>query len=272
MIDSHCHLVDRKFSSDLPEVLLRAEENGIEAIVTIADSLEESKACIELSEKYQQIFCSVGVHPHGSSQWSEDSDKQMRHLIQSSPKVKAVGEIGLDYHYDNSPRDVQRYVFRTQLALAKELDIPAVIHCRNAIGDLKKIINEVGHSPYVIHCCTEQWGNVESLVKAGALLGFTGIATYPSYSFRTSPKSEDIRETIKQCPLSQMMVETDAPYLAPDFYRGKRNEPAFVVEVAKVIAEIKGVPLEEVDAQITKNTVEFYRIAPASLRKASVGE
>lgn len=269
MIDSHCHLADKKFSSDLPEVLLRAEENGIEAMITIADSLSESKACIALAEEYPQIFCSVGVHPHHAKEWKKDDLNALKTLCSSSSKVCAIGEIGLDYHYDFSPHDVQIDVFREQIALAKELNMPAVIHCRNALNhspanadldsgqaieDIKKIINEVSPLSYVIHCCTEQWGNVESLVKDGALLGFTGIATYP--------KSDDIRETIKQCPITQMMIETDAPYLAPDSHRGKRNEPAFVVEVAKIIADIKGVSIDEVGAQITKNTVEFYRLAP----------
>ena len=254
MIDSHCHLADRKFSSDFPDVLLRAEEHGIEAMITIADTLKESRKCIEIAEKYSQVFCTIGVHPHAAKHWQDGDINQIKRLITSSSKVKAIGEIGLDYHYDNSPRDVQRDVFRTELALAKELGMPTVIHCRNAIGDLKKIIEEVSPSSYVIHCCTEQWGDVESLVKAGALLGFTGIATYP--------KSEDIRDVIKQCSLDQMMIETDAPYLAPTPHRGKRNEPAYVREVAKLIAEIKEVSLEEVDSQTTKNTVEFYKLAP----------
>ena len=254
MIDSHCHLADIKFSSDLSDVLLRAEEHGIDAMITIADTLKESRECIKIAEEYLQVFCTVGVHPHVAKHWQDGDVDQMKRLIKSSSKVKAIGEIGLDYHYDNSPRDVQRDVFRTQLVLAKELDMPVVIHCRNAIVDLKKIINEVSHSPYVIHCCTEKWGDIESLIKTGALLGFTGIATYP--------RSEDIRDVIKQCPFKQMMIETDAPYLAPAQYRGKRNEPAYVHEIAKIIAEIRGIPLEEVDTQTTKNTVEFYHLAP----------
>jgi TatD DNase family protein len=185
----------------------------------------------------------------------------------SSEKAVAIGEIGLDYYYDNSPRDVQRKVFEAQLQIAKDLDVPVVIHSRDApnqssaetdsgsgqaIDDLKKIIDEVDYERIVIHCCTEKWEDVSDLVGRGFILGFTGIATYA--------KSEHIRNVIKNCPLEQMMIETDSPYLAPEAQRGKRNEPAFVVEVAKLIAEIKGVEYEEVDRVTEKSTMDFYNI------------
>ena len=260
MIDSHCHLADRKFSRDLDQVLLRAEEHGIEGMVTIADTLKESQKCLELAEKYDpahregcgtpQIFCTIGVHPHHAKFWKESDKDQIKRMVASSPKVKAIGEIGLDYHYDNSPRDVQRSVFKAQLELAKELDLPTVVHCRNAIDDTKKIISEVKPEKLVLHCCTEVWEDVEDLVKNGFLLGFTGIATYP--------QAEDIRNVIKHCPVEQMMIETDSPYLAPIPHRGKRNEPAYVRQVAILVSKLKGIPLEEVDRITTKNTVEFF--------------
>ncbi len=250
MIDSHCHLADKQFSSDLDAVLKRAKDAGVERCIAIADDIKESEKCLSLAEKLEQVFCTVGVHPHVSGQWSEGSSQKLISMVKSSKKTVAVGEIGLDYHYDNSPRDVQRDVFRIQLELAKELNMPAVVHCRDAIQDLKQIIQDVDPPSLVLHCCTEQWENVSSLVERGYFLSFTGIATYP--------KAEDIRETIKQCPLEQMMVETDAPYLAPIPHRGKRNEPAFVVEVAKLLAELKGKSLEEIDDITTKNTVEFF--------------
>ncbi|MBU0767017.1 TatD family hydrolase [Patescibacteria group bacterium] len=249
MIDSHCHLADRKFTRDLDQILLRAKEAGVEKCVTIADTLKESKQCIEIAEKYPEVFATVGVHPHGSRAWGV-GDRDNLILMLKKDKVVALGEIGLDYHYDNSPRDVQRDVFKIQLELAKELDVPVVVHCRSAIADLKSIIEEVDHKKIVLHCCTEKWEDVEWLVEKGAMIGFTGIATYP--------KSQEIREVIGNCPLEQIMIETDAPYLAPDPHRGKRNEPAFVVEVAKLIARLKNVSLEEVDKMTTKNTVEFY--------------
>ncbi len=258
MIDSHCHLADKAFAGDLPEVLLRAEEHGVEAMVTIGDSLEESRRCIELAEVRDQVFCTVGVHPHNAKDWRDGDGQRLRALAQSSPKVKAIGEIGLDYHYDHSPRDVQRRVFREQLAIAKELNIPAVIHCREAIADVRKILEEMWPIACVIHCCTEAWSAVEPLVTRGAFLGFTGIATYP--------KAEAIRETIASCPMERMLIETDAPYLAPVPHRGKRCEPAFVRDVAACVAGIKHVPLAEVDCITAGNTVAFFHLSPYDSR------
>lgn len=252
VIDSHCHLADRKFSRDLDAVLLRAEEHGIDAMVTIADTLEESKQCIRIAEEHPQIFCTVGVHPHHASDWNDASADQLRRLVTASAKVKAIGEIGLDYHYDRSPRDVQRRVFRDQLALAKELHLPVVIHCREAIADVRAIAQEVLPAKLVLHCCTEWWEDVQWVVDAGQLLSFTGIATYPQSGF--------IRRTIEHCPLSQLMVETDSPYLAPTLHRGKRNEPAFVRAVSQCVADVQGISLNEVDAQTTENAVEFFSL------------
>ncbi|OGJ56102.1 hypothetical protein A2706_02150 [Candidatus Peribacteria bacterium RIFCSPHIGHO2_01_FULL_51_35] len=252
MIDSHCHLADAKFAADLPDVIARATKNGVDRMVTIADTLEEAEKCIAIAEKHPQIFATVGVHPHEAKSWKQGDDDRLRLLVQSSKKVKAVGEIGLDYHYDFSPRDTQREVFALQLKIAKEIKKPAVIHCREAVEDLWMIIEKEKPASLVLHCCTEKWEDVERFIAAGYLLSFTGITTYPN--------AADIRKTIKHCPLSQMMIETDAPYLAPVPHRGKRNEPAFVIEVAKAIADIKGVSVEEVDAATTANAVEFYRL------------
>ncbi|MFH1670124.1 MAG: TatD family hydrolase [Patescibacteria group bacterium] len=262
MIDSHCHLADRKFTHDLDQVLKRAHEAGVEKIVTIADTLKESGQCIQIAEKYPNVFATAGVHPHAAKNWQELDSEKLKSMMKLSPKVRAIGEIGLDYYYDqpsqklrpvgNSPRDAQRDVFKVQLQLAKELDVPVVIHCRNAIGDLRSIIEEVDHQKIVLHCCTEKWEDVEWLVDRRAMIGFTGIATYP--------KAKEIREVIENCPLEQIMIETDAPYLSPEPHRGKRNEPAFVVEVAKLIARFKNVPIEEVGEVTTKNTVAFYRL------------
>ncbi|MDA1208926.1 MAG: TatD family hydrolase [bacterium] len=259
MIDSHCHLADKQFSKDLDAVIERAGEAGVAKMVCIADSLPEAKDCLQIAEKYEHIFCTVGVHPHHASAWGSGSRESgvgsrdmMLKLVSSSPKVVAIGEIGLDYHYDNSPRDVQRSVFEEQLKIAKELNIPAVIHCRESMVDVREIIERIDPPMFVIHCCTEKWEDVSWVVDRGCLLSFTGIATYP--------KSEEIRRTIAECPLKQMMIETDAPYLAPIPYRGKRNEPAFVIEVAKCIAEVKGIALEEVAKATTENAEKFYGI------------
>ncbi len=252
MIDSHCHLADKAFDSDFADVLLRAEEHGISAMVTIADSLSEADECVRLAEEYEQLFCTVGVHPHNAKDWQDGDDQKLRVLVARCPKVKAIGEIGLDYHYDFSPREAQQHAFRAQLALAKELKLPAVIHCREAIDDLCATIAEINPPSFVVHCCTEQWKDVAILVERGGYLGFTGIATFPN--------ATDIRNTIKHCPIEQILLETDAPYLAPAPYRGKRNEPAYVLEVGKLISELKGLSFADVDRITTQNTAAFYRL------------
>lgn len=258
MIDSHCHLADRKFNRDLDAVIERARVAGVSPVVTIADSFRESKQCIEIANRYEDVYCTVGMHPHHAKHWKEGDEETLKKLVASSAKVKAIGEIGLDYHYDNSPRDVQRTVFRRQLVIANELKMPAVIHNRESIGDFRKIVSDVKPMKAVLHCCTDRWEDVEQWVADGYLLSFTGVATYP--------QSEHIRETIKNCPIEQLMVETDAPYLAPVPHRGKRNEPSFVVEVAKLVSKLKAISLEEVDAITTRNALDFYGIsAPARL-------
>jgi len=261
MIDSHCHLADKKFSRDLDQVIKRAKDAGVDRIVTISDTIQESQKSLEIAKKYDNVFCTVGVHPHGARFWDMSRDEQLLRQYFAHEKVVGIGEIGLDYHYPSaalragyhSPRDVQRDVFKAQLELARDLSAPAVIHCREAIEDVKRIMHSVKHNKMVVHCCTEKWKDVQDLVESGVLLGFTGIATYP--------QAEAILDVIKNCPLEQMMIETDAPYLAPVPHRGKRNEPAFVVEVAKIIADIKEVSIDEVDRVTTQNTVEFYNLS-----------
>ena len=255
MIDSHCHLADSRFDSDFLDVLSRARDRGVDRFVAIADTFEEGDRCLKLANKYDQIFCTMGVHPHRASTWNLSEGKAKIVEAAQHPKMVAVGEIGLDYHYMNSPKEDQIKAFRDQIEIAKELELPLVVHNRDSIEDLMTVINELQPPHMVLHCCTEEWGNVLELIDRGYLFGFTGIATYP--------KSQAIRDTIKHCPLKQMMVETDAPYLSPEGYRGKRCEPAYVVEVAALIAEIKGVSYEEVDRITTANTEEFYAISIA---------
>ncbi len=252
MIDSHCHLADAKFSSDLPDVLDRAHKAGVLQFVTIADTLLEAEECRKIAQKYDQIYCTVGVHPHHADEWKVDSGKRIIEECVQDPKMVAVGEIGLDYHYMNSPREDQIRAFRDQILIAQEFKKPIVVHNRESFEDLLPIIDELKPQKMVLHCCTEKWEDAVQILDRGYLLGFTGIATYP--------KSQVIREVIKNCPLEKMLIETDAPYLAPEGMRGKRNEPAFVVEVAKLIADIKGISLEEVDRVTTSNTIGFYAL------------
>ncbi|MDD5041529.1 MAG: TatD family hydrolase [Candidatus Peribacteraceae bacterium] len=250
MIDTHCHLADKQFARDLPDVVARARTAGVSQMITIADAIPESRRCLAIAEKREGVFCTVGVHPHHAKDWKPADADTLRAMVASSPKVCAIGEIGLDYHYDFSPREVQRPVFRAQLSLAHELHLPSVVHCREAIRDVVADLKGCNLTRVVMHCCTEVWEDVSDLVARGIMLSFTGIATYPH--------AGEIERVIRECPLTQMMVETDAPYLAPVPYRGKRNEPAFVVEVAKLVAKIKGLSLEEVDRRTTHNAVAFF--------------
>lgn len=250
VIDSHCHLAAEQFDADRAEVIARARSAGLTAMVTIADSFAEGERCLEIAAENDDIFCAVGLHPHHAKDWSEGDGEHLKAMIASSSKVRAVGEIGLDYHYDFSPRDVQKKAFLEQLLIAKELHLPAVIHCREAIADVRAIIEESGIEWFVIHCCTERWEDVAWVFECGGILSFTGIATFP--------KSTDIHETIRNCPLESMMVETDAPFLAPIPHRGKRCEPAYVVDTARFVAGIKGLSLEQFDAVVTKTTMAFF--------------
>lgn len=259
MIDSHCHLADKAFDADLPAVLERAKEAGVDRMITIADSFEEGEKCLQIAAKYDHIFCTVGMHPHVASQWKNGDEERLMTMARSSPKVKAIGEIGLDFHYDFSPRDVQREVFQLQLQIARELNVPAVVHCRSAsqapqneraVEEIWSIVDDVKPKKLVVHCCTERFEDVERFINAGYHLSFTGIATYP--------KSEVIRDCIRRTPLERIMIETDAPYLAPESHRGKRNEPAFVAEVLACVAREKGIEVGEAERVLTANTVEFF--------------
>lgn len=250
MIDSHCHLTATDFDADRDAVIARATEAGITHLMTISDEISDIGKCRILAEKHEHILYTAGVHPHHAKTVELDRDLPLIRAAAKDSKCRGIGEIGLDYHYMNSPKDTQQRVFEAQLRLAKELGLPAVVHCRDAVEDVWTIVQHVKPEKLVIHCCTEKWNDVKRFVDAGYLLSFTGIVTYP--------KSADIRDTVKQCPLESLMVETDAPYLSPVPHRGKRCEPAFVIETAKAVADIKGVPLTEVDRVTTRTAVEFF--------------
>lgn len=250
MIDSHCHLTAPDFDADRDEVVSRSLKSGITHMVTISDRMGDIAPSQELSEKYPEIFFTAGVHPHHASEFSFEKDLEELKEVAKHPKCCGIGEIGLDYHYMRSPKDMQQRVFEVQLSLAKELTLPAVVHCRDAIDDIITIVRHVKPEKLVIHCCTEEWPSVAPLVEMGYLLSFTGIATFP--------KSETIRKTIQECPIESMMLETDAPYLAPVPCRGKRCEPVHVLETAKVVATLKGLSLQELDEITSKTAKEFF--------------
>lgn len=250
MIDSHSHIYGARFNDDQGAVLARAREVGITQLLQVGCNLDESRMVVALAESIPGVYASVGVHPHDANTVDEPTLDAIESLS-SHPKVVAWGEMGLDFYYDNSPRDVQMEAFRAQMARAQKLDLPIVIHTRDAEPETLEVlkafpIKRGGH----IHCFTGTLDMARELLKLGFHIGFTGIITFKS--------AKELREVVAEVPLERILIETDSPYLAPIPHRGKRNEPAFVVEVAKKIAEIKGVTIEEVVRITSENFFTVY--------------
>jgi TatD DNase family protein len=258
MIDSHCHLADETFASDLEAVIGRAKEAGLERALVVLEAGNEQEAAQaeRVSGLWPETRLTIGVHPHQAHQFAGDPARAavvVRDQFGATPSARAVGEIGLDYHYDFSPRDVQQAVFRAQIRLARELERPVVIHTREADEDTLAILREEGGGVLrgVLHCFT---GN-DALADAGLALGFfvslAGILTFP--------KAAPLRETARRVPLDRLLVETDSPFLAPVPYRGKRNEPAYVVRVVEALADVHGVPPERLADRTTANFHTLFR-------------
>lgn len=250
MIDSHSHIYMDRFDEDRDGVINRAVQCGVTQLLQVGCNLEESRTVVELAEKHAGIYASVGVHPHDASTVNDDVLDALEGLT-SHPKVVSWGEIGLDYYYDNSPRDVQREAFRAQLKRAAALDLPVVIHTRDAEEDTLEIMTETpiargGH----VHCFTGSGELAQKLLEMGYHIGFTGIITFKA--------AADLREVVRQVPLNRILIETDSPYLAPVPKRGKRNEPEFVQYVAQAVADLKEVTLEELITASSKNFYGLY--------------
>ena len=254
LIDSHAHLDDLRYDTDRDNVLQRAQTAGIEAIVTIGCDLATSQTAVALAHAHPNIFATIGVHPHEAKEIGEGWYESFRSLAQH-PKVVAYGEIGLDYHYDHSPREIQRQRFREQIHLARELALPLVIHTREAQEDTVMILREEGAVDVggVFHCFSGDMWLAKDALDLGFYLSFSGVLT-----FKNATMLRDIAKTV---PLDRLMVETDCPYLAPVPYRGKRNEPAYVQYVAETLAEIRGNGSVESIARATvENTKRVFRI------------
>lgn len=252
-VDTHCHLNDEKFLADLNSVVERAKSAGVNRIINFGDTLKSSAAVVELAEKFGGMFAGVGVHPEEIGGFNENSVETIFELAKNK-KVVAIGEIGLDYHWekDSEKRLLQQKIFIQQLEIAKSLNLPVCIHEREAHGDALKILKSVKNLRGVMHCYSGSLEMAQELWKLGWLTGFDGPLT-----FKNSAK---LPEIVKAAPRDMILIETDAPYLAPVPNRGKRNEPAFVVEVAKKIAEIRGETLEEVASYTTENAENLYQI------------
>jgi TatD DNase family protein len=233
MIDTHAHLDDHKFDTDREVVIQRAFDAGVDWIIQIGTDISSSEFSIKLAEQYQNIYATVSIHPHEAKSFTEDNYRKLRELA-SHPKVIAIGEIGLDYHYDFSPRDIQQTVFHRLMDLAVELKKPVVIHSREADAETIKILNEYKDKVKgVMHCFSGDELMLQECVHLGYYISIAGPVTYP--------KSTQLQELVKQIPMPRLLIETDCPYLAPQSHRGKRNEPAYVIETADKLAKLRRV-------------------------------
>ena len=263
LVDSHCHLDFPDFGDELDAIVARAQAQQIQRIVTISTRVRRHGDVVAIAERFPDVFCSVGTHPHHAH---EELDVTADDLVARAghPKVVAIGEAGLDYHYDFSPRDAQERGFRTHIAAARASRLPLVIHSRQADNDTARILEEEtggGAFPAVLHCYTGGPDLAARAIKLGLYISFTGILTFK--------KSDDLRAIAASLPAERIMVETDAPYLAPGKFRGKRNEPAYVVETAKVLAEVRGVSLEEIARQTTENFFRLFSKVPRAAAAAA---
>ena len=252
LIDTHCHLDFPDFAEDIGSYVGRAEAAGVGRMVTISTRVGRFATYAALAERFPSVWCTVGTHPHGAH---EELDVTVEQLVALSrhPRCVAIGEAGLDYHYDMSPREAQEQGLRTHIAAARETQLPLVIHSREADEDMAAILREEmgkGAFPAILHCFTAGEMLARTGVELGLYVSFSGILTFKT--------SQALRDIARDIPMERLLVETDAPYLAPTPYRGKRNEPSYVVETAKVLAEVKGVSFDEIARITTDNARRCY--------------
>jgi TatD DNase family protein len=255
-VDSHAHIDGEEYDADRDEVVKRAREAGVCAILNVGTGDPHSgslERAVEVAERYEDVYAAVGVHPHDARLFNDEATRRIQALVKKSPRVIAWGEIGLDYHYDNSPRDVQREVFTQQLRLAREAGLPVVIHSREADEDTVIILRAElsgAESRGVMHCFGGSRRMMEMVVELGFMISFAGNVTFK--------KAEDLREVARNVPLERLLVETDCPFLTPVPFRGRRNEPARVREVAQFLGELRGMTLEEMGRLTSENFARFF--------------
>lgn len=259
LTDSHCHLDFPEFSPELPEVLDRARKVGVKRFITISTRVARFDVLQAIAERFEDVFFTVGTHPH---QAGEEPDIEAGRLVALAehPKCVGIGEAGLDYHYDYAPRNVAMAVFRTHIAAARASNLPLVIHAREADEDVAAVLEqEMGQGPFkaVLHCFTSSRTLAETGLRLGCSISFSGVVTFKN--------SEALRAIAADVPMDRMLVETDAPFLAPVPYRGKRNEPAFVADTARVLAKLKGIEEEDFAAITSENASRlFSKLPPTS--------
>ncbi len=251
-LDSHCHLTDQAFASDRGEVVDRAVAAGVTDMVTICSDVNDLSAVVELARGRPEVWGTAGVHPHEARHGSPEALDRVREALESEPRLRAVGECGLDYHYDHSPREIQQEVFRAQLELGAQLGRPVVVHARDADADVAHLIREHrGKMIGVLHCFSGGGELLEVGLDAGWYVSFAGMVTFPSFAGR---------DLLRAVPRDRLLVETDSPYLAPVPHRGKRNEPGHLVRVAEVAAQLRDEPVDDLAAYTAANARTLFGI------------
>ena len=252
LFDTHAHMDDRAFDADRKELLNGLKDNQIKLLMNPGCSLESSRNASRLSEEYNWIYAAVGSHPDAADEVCDEVLEEYRALCKSNPKIRAIGEIGLDYHYEDIPRNLQQKAFEAQLALAKELDLPVIIHDREAHEDSMNLIRKFPEVKGVFHCYSGSAEMARQLVNMGWYIGFTGVLT-----FKNARKAVEVAERV---PVDRIVLETDCPYMAPEPFRGKRNDPGKLYRTAEKLAEIRGLTVEEIHRITTENGKRLYRI------------
>jgi TatD DNase family protein len=260
LIDSHCHIDGDAYDDDRDAVVQRARDAGISGMLNVGTGDPHSGAlerAVALGQKHDSVYTAIGTHPHDARLYDDKAEENIKSLVQTE-HVLAWGEIGLDFHYDNSPRDVQVAVFKRQLRAARECDLPVVIHTREAESETIEILKtecEGAERRGVFHCFSGSRELAQRAIELGFMISFSGIVTFK--------KADALRDVAREVPLERLLIETDCPYLTPIPYRGKRNEPAYVVEVARCLAQIHGVDIEEMGRLTSENFLNFFKIQSA---------
>ena len=259
LIDSHCHIDGEQFDADRDDVVQRAKDAGVAAMLNIGTGdphSDDFRRAVAVAEKYENVYASVGVHPHDAKLYDEKAESHLVDLAKSSKKVVAWGEIGLDFYYDHSPRDIQISVFRRQIKKARELELPIIIHSRDANDETVEILTEECSDAEfpggIMHCFGGTPEMAESLMRLGFLISFAGNVTFK--------KADNLRDAAKVVPLDRLLIETDCPFLTPVPFRGKRNEPGLVVHTAQFLADFYGVEFGTLAAATTKNFLDFFNL------------
>ena len=251
LFDTHAHMNDPAYDEDREQILLGLKDKGVELVMNVGCCLASSRDCIAMAEKYPFVYASVGSHPDSADEVNEEVLDQYRQMAQH-PKVKAIGEIGADYYYETIPRQIQLQAFRMQMELARELNLPVIVHERNAHDDGMRVVKEFKDVTGVFHCYSGSAEMARQLVDMGWYIGFTGVLT-----FKNARKAV---ETAERIPLERIVLETDCPFMAPEPFRGRRNDPGYLFRMAERLAQIRGISVEEVTRITTENAKRLYRI------------